>query len=488
LDLSLSFEKYLQLPKEEALNGYSDDKNLKSLSYILIIVSGIFMITTIVYIVEFGFLSLPSIFSLLAFLSPLLLRIFFGNIFSKKNVRRAVYIFLISFMATFMLVHFLADISKPVKESVNITKEIPTKPLDTKIQQESNDDEPDITIDTKVNSDSYTDIIFLFCLSILFFRLTQNELIQLFLIGFGLTFAVQFIFKGNISSGNIPNLVFSVIFCSIALLSESKYRKKFYKQYDYLQTRHSDSIRIKQELNYAREMQLSMLPERNAKIDDIEISAVSIPATEVGGDYFDYFKISENKTGIFICDVSGHGVVSALLLSGLRSCMHLILEDTSNQREVFNKLNRMIRKTQNRRMFVTAIFAVIDIKENTCSLFNAGHLPPYKISGESNELFKIKKHGLTLGAMDILEQNEGESEVIFEFKKNDKLIFYTDGLSEAMDPAKREFGFERIENYLNSNADLSSDKLLESLQKCVNEHTKNTPQKDDLTILVIGRN
>jgi sigma-B regulation protein RsbU (phosphoserine phosphatase) len=139
-------------------------------------------------------------------------------------------------------------------------------------------------------------------------------------------------------------------------------------------------------------------------------------------------------------------------------------------------------------MFVTAIFAVIDIKENTCSLFNAGHLPPYKISGESNELFKIKKHGLTLGAMDILEQNEGESEVNFEFKKNDKLIFYTDGLSEAMDPAKREFGFERIENYLNSNADLPSDKLLESLQKCVNEHTKNTPQKDDLTILVVGRN
>jgi serine phosphatase RsbU (regulator of sigma subunit) len=391
-------------------------------------------------------------------------------------------------MAAFMLVHFLADISKPVKESVNITKEIPPKPLNTKIQKESNDDEPDITIDTKVNSDSYTDIIFLFCLSILFFRLTRNELIQLFLIGFGLTFAVQFIFKGNISSGNIPNLVFSVIFCSIALLSESKYRKKFYKQYDYLQTRHSDSIRIKQELNYAREMQLSMLPERNAKIDDIEISAVSIPATEVGGDYFDYFKISENKIGIFICDVSGHGVVSALLLSGLRSCMHLILEDTSNPREVFNKLNRMIRKTQNRRMFVTAIFAVIDIKENTCSLFNAGHLPPYKISGESNELFKIKKHGLTLGAMDILEQNEGESEVNFEFKKNDKLIFYTDGLSEAMDPAKREFGFERIENYLNSNADLPSDKLLESLQKCVNEHTKNTPQKDDLTILVVGRN
>ena len=139
-------------------------------------------------------------------------------------------------------------------------------------------------------------------------------------------------------------------------------------------------------------------------------------------------------------------------------------------------------------MFVTAIFAVIDIKENTCSLFNAGHLPPYKISGESNELFKIKKHGLALGAMDTLEQTEGESEVVFEFKKNDKLIFYTDGLSEAMNPAKLEFGFERLENFLNANSGLSSAKFLEDLQNCINEHTQNTPQKDDLTIMVIGRN
>jgi serine phosphatase RsbU (regulator of sigma subunit) len=180
--------------------------------------------------------------------------------------------------------------------------------------------------------------------------------------------------------------------------------------------------------------------------------------------------------------------VSALLLSGLRSCMHLILEDTSNPREVFVKLNKMIRKTQSRKMFVTAIFAVIDTKEETCSLFNAGHLPPYKISGDSNELFKIRKHGITLGATDKLEETEGESEVIFEFKKNDKLVLYTDGLSEAMNPKKEEFGFERLENFMNLNADKDIKLFLDALHKNIEEFTQGTIQKDDLTILIIGKN
>jgi sigma-B regulation protein RsbU (phosphoserine phosphatase) len=167
--------------------------------------------------------------------------------------------------------------------------------------------------------------------------------------------------------------------------------------------------------------------------------------------------------------------------------MHLILEETSNPREVFNKLNKMIRKTQNRKMFVTAIFAVIDIKENSCTLFNAGHLPPYKISGESSELFKIKKHGITLGAMDVLEKKEGESEVKFEFIKKDKLIFYTDGLIEATNSQKEEFGFERLEHFLNANADLGSKQLLEKLNKHIENYTQDTQQKDDLTTVIIGR-
>ena len=265
-------------------------------------------------------------------------------------------------------------------------------------------------------------------------------------------------------------------------------QKKFFTEYEVYHKRHYETIRMKKELDYAREIQLSMLPENNKVIGDLSIAGTSLPANEVGGDYYDYFGISENKTGIFICDVSGHGVASALLLSGLRSCMHLILEDTSNPREVFVKLNKMIRKTQNRKMFVTAVFAVIDTEENSCTLYNAGHLPPYKISAGTDELFKIRRHGITLGAMDILETNNDNNLVTFDFRKGDKLLLYTDGIIEAMDKNKNEYGFEKLESYLYANAGKVSTELLNGLINDVNKFTGSAEQIDDISLLVLSRN
>jgi len=223
-------------------------------------------------------------------------------------------------------------------------------------------------------------------------------------------------------------------------------------------------------------------------IGDLEIAAISIPATEVGGDYFDYFKVSETEVGIFICDVSGHGVASGLLLSGLRSCMHLILEDNTNPKIVIEKLNRMIRKTQNRKMFVTAIFAIIDLEKNKCMLYNAGHLPPYKISGESKEIFKIRKHGLALGAMNIIEAAGTDNDVVIDFNKNDKIVFYTDGANEAMNESKAEYGLENLESYLNNNADQKANVLLNGIIADIKKFTGKSNQRDDLTFLIVQRN
>jgi len=485
LDISLNFEKYIRLHKNEAFVQYCDEKNLKSFRYYTVIIAIFFLISTVVHFFRYD--DSYTIFTPLYYLFFLLvisgIRIFYRRFFNLNNIRRTIYIFLISLIVVLIAGHIIINSVSSGRNSDDKT----IQKTEQKNTGKNNSGEIEIKVSEDDKGDSYTDVIFMFCVSILFFRFTRNELTQLFLIGFGIPLIVLFFLTGGIHSENIPNLVFSVIFFLIAYSVETKRRKTFLKQYDYFLHRHSDNIRIKSELNYAREMQLSMLPEKNTVIEDVEISAVSVPATEVGGDYFDYFKISDSKIGIFICDVSGHGVVSALLLSGLRSCMHLILEETSNPREVFYKLNRMIRKTQSRKMFVTAIFAVIDIKKNTCSLFNAGHLPPYKISGESGELFKIRKHGITLGATDELEKSKGESEVIFEFKKNDKLILYTDGLTEAINSFKEEFGFERLEHFLNANPDVSPGQLLDNLNKHIEDYTKDTPQKDDLTMIVVGR-
>ena len=422
------------------------------------------------------------VFSLLTLSS---IRIYYKKIFKISNIRKYILAILISTLLIFLITNITGKIFYPEQEESkeNVSEVEGNK--ETKINKSG-----DIVIinDNEDKTESFTDIVFLFAVSILFFKLSKNEITQLYALIIGLPLITEIIIFNSFETvKSIPVLIFVALFYIIAITTESKRQKKFCDQFDYFHKKNFETHRMKKELNYAREIQLSMLPDSNVKFGDLEISAVSIPATEVGGDYFDYFKISDKEIGVFICDVSGHGVASTLLLSGLRSCMHLILEDTSNPKEVFDKLNRMIRKTQNRKMFVTAIFAVIDTDKNLCTLYNAGHLPPYKISGDSSELFKIKRHGITLGAMEKIEPETDNNIVVFDFNKNDRLLFYTDGITEALTSNKKEYGFEKLESFLNSNIEKTPPELVKNLVSDIRTFTKDTVQKDDLTILTIGR-
>lgn len=326
----------------------------------------------------------------------------------------------------------------------------------------------------------------MFSLFLLTLRLSKTEYIQLYTLSYGIPFIPEILINSKIGIPAIIAMTAVVlILYTISVTRESKFRKTFEKQYDYFVKKHSESLRMKKELNYAREIQVSMLPETPVSIGGIKIMGLSEPAKEVGGDYFDYFRISEKETGIFICDVSGHGVASGLLLSGLRAGIHLILEDTVNPKIVFEKLNRMIRKTQSRKMFVTAILAIVNTETKKCSLFNAGHLPPYKIDGKTLEVLKLKRHGITLGAMDEIAPENEDTEIVFDFAESDKIIFYTDGVSEAMDREKNEYGFDRLEQFLYANADKEIEELAESLKNDINTFTKNCERNDDLTILII---
>lgn len=479
-DLQFTFDKYLDYPKEEAFAIYGDEKNLRSMKIFLPLLAFFSGIAFLVHLFGDNTTVIGLILTGVLMSALILLRVFYKKLFSIKNIRRFIFVFLISLLFTVMLIDILGDIygePKPVSEKQKT--ELTKKDKDNK----------DITVSVSTKNDtSYTAWIFFFCVLVMILRFSRTEIIQLLVMGFGMPLLANLLFFQKLSvMQDLPNLIISGIFVVLAFTTESKRRKNFFSRYDAYYRRNHESARMKKELNYAREIQLSMLPATEALIADVEISATSIPAYEVGGDYFDYFKISESKLGIFICDVSGHGVASALLLSGLRSCMHLILEDTADPKEVFVKLNRMIRKTQSKKMFVTAIFAVLDLENNSCSLFNAGHLPPYKISGDSFELFKIKRHGITLGAIDGYEINEKESQVTLEFRKNDKLVFYTDGVSEAMNANRDEFGAEKLESFLYANASKNSSELKDNLVKEIKLFTGDTPQKDDMTILTIGR-
>jgi serine phosphatase RsbU (regulator of sigma subunit) len=478
-----TFDKYLDVSRDQAYNQYLDERNLKTFRVFLFIFEFVFLIGLIVNIVDTKSFNVALILTIINILVIGIILISYKKYFRISNIRRSIFIFLILQLLMTISVDLFYPNDNSVETSETIIHDGNSKsapPIERK----------GVTVSMGTQGDeSYFSYIIIFTSVIMAFRFSRTEILQLFSIGFGVPLLVSLLFNAKFTpGGSIPPVILGLIFFVVAFTSERKRQRKFYEQYDFSYRKNYENIRMKKELNHAREIQLSMLPENNATIGELEISATSIPASEVGGDYFDYFKISEKEVGIFICDVSGHGVASGLLLSGLRSCMHLILEDHSNPKIVIEKLNRMIRKTQSRRMFVTAIFAIIDTEKNKCMLFNAGHLPPYKISGESKEIFKIKKHGVALGAMNNVENADTDNAVVFDFKKGDKLILYTDGINEAMNNEKTEYGLDNLELYINSNADKKTNDLLNGLLGDVKRFTNNSFQRDDLTLLIIQRN
>lgn len=482
MDLLETFDRYLNLPRDQAYNEYLDEKNVKIFKHVLTVVLIVYAIVLAVNIADQRSFNLSLFITLSGLIIIAIFRTVYGKVVSKSNVRRYLFIFLISQLLIFISIDIFypEDNNKVLPES-KAKKEVIKKDTTGKNGLE-------ISVDT--NSDeSYANYFFMFAVLVMVFRFSRTEIIQLFPVGIGVPLLLMLFLNSKFEAGVfIPNMLMGLLFFFIAYSSERKRQRKFYEQYDFYYKRNFENLRMKKELNYAREIQLSMLPENEATIGEIEIAAVSLPASEVGGDYFDYFKVSDKEVGIFICDVSGHGVASGLLLSGLRSCMHLILEDNTKPSVVIEKLNRMIRKTQNRKMFVTAVFAIIDLEKNKCTVYNAGHLPPFKISGESKEIFKIKKHGIALGAMNTVDKAGADNEVVFDFRKNDKIIFYTDGVNEAMNEDKEEYGLENLEFFLNTNAEKKANELLKGLLEDVKKFTKNNNQRDDLTLLIIQRN
>lgn len=480
MEILETFDKYLNVSREQAYNQFLDERNIKIFRVMLWIFA---FFTALIFTINlsdnesFGISAALILLNLIIIVSLIIVN---KKLINLSNVRRFVFFFLI-----FQLFMYIAvDVFDP--DHSESTEQVSNK---ENVKSDSVKKGPvKVTVGAS-SDDSFVKYIIFFGILILIFRFSRTEIVQLFAVGVGASLLSMLFFNSHFNtSASLPNLITAFIFFVIAYTSDKKRQRKFFEQYDFYYKKNYENIRMKKELDYAREIQLSMLPENDAVIGDIDISAVSLPATEVGGDYFDYFKISENEVGVFICDVSGHGVASGILLSGLRSCMHLILEDHSQPKVVMDKLNNMIRKTQSRKMFVTAIFAIIDMEKNKCMLYNAGHLPPYKISGESKEIFKIKKHGIALGAMNSVEKAGSSNEVVFDFNKDDKLILYTDGVNEAMNSSKSEYGLDNLELYLNSNADKKTNDLLKGLLNDISKFTNNSPQRDDLSLLIIHRN
>ena len=250
---------------------------------------------------------------------------------------------------------------------------------------------------------------------------------------------------------------------------------------------HLEKGRLDQELKIAHDIQVSMLPERAPEIEGFRIVARSIPAREVGGDFYDFIEIrgdgSVDKLGIVIGDVSGKGVSGALLMAASRSIYRVLAEAHSSVEEVMFIGNQRLIRDIRKGMFVALIYAVWDPKEKTLTLSNAGQTQPILCAADKSEPFYITTDGDRFPLGIVKDCHYQQTHV--PLNQGDIVVFYTDGMVEAMNGKEELYGFERFMTSIDEGRELDVDTLLEKLMDDVSRFVGDVEQHDDLTVVVV---
>ncbi len=259
-------------------------------------------------------------------------------------------------------------------------------------------------------------------------------------------------------------------------------RTGFLRQFRVETSRRRERQRMREELASARQIQLSMLPRQDPRVPGLDISAASLPAAEVGGDYYEYFDQESERFAIVVGDVAGHGVASGLLLSGIRSCLYLLHPERPRPSDLFDKLDRMVRLTTARRMFITLLYAAFDRPAGRLVVASAGHPPPLHYRRKLDRIEEITIEAPPLGTR--LEAKYLEREVSFE--EGDVFLLYTDGLIEALDGRGELYGDQRLLRRFHRVADGKDARAIrEALLSDVWTFKGDTEQFDDITVVVV---
>ena len=248
----------------------------------------------------------------------------------------------------------------------------------------------------------------------------------------------------------------------------------------------ANNERIKSELSIANNIQHSMMPKTHQPLpdrSDIDIHASLLPAKEVGGDLYDYY-LYHDKLCFIVGDVSGKGIPAALYMAMTMrvfriACRHHI----NSAHEIAEAMGRTLAENNESNMFITAFIGVLDLKTNRLGYCNAGHNQPLLVLPDGSCSLLEAESNIPLGIMERFDF-EGDS---MDFPVGTKLLVYTDGLTEAEDGQRNQFGEERLISIMQEMSGLSSREIVNALNEKVKEFANGAEQSDDLTILCIGK-
>jgi sigma-B regulation protein RsbU (phosphoserine phosphatase) len=249
--------------------------------------------------------------------------------------------------------------------------------------------------------------------------------------------------------------------------------------------------RLEEELRIAREIQMSLLPRGPLQFPGLAVTALCVPAREVGGDYYDFFPLSDWQLGILIADVAGKGTSAALYMAELKGLLLSLSKIHHSPRRLLIEVNRIISSHLDSRSFITMTYAVVDLRRRMLTYARAGHTPLIYLpadSGSPRESQVLTPDGLVLGLR--IEGVAAKFEQLLEeatlpLNVGDVFVLFTDGVTEAMNPSADLFGEFRLQQLVEEHGDLPTDELRERILREVDAFVAGADQHDDMTLILI---
>lgn len=252
--------------------------------------------------------------------------------------------------------------------------------------------------------------------------------------------------------------------------------------YNYKQYSQANHKRIVKELETARRIQLDLMPRELPVLQGTSLGIRTIPANEVGGDYLDIFLTNSKHLGIAIGDVMGKGFPAALWMAMTKVAMRTAAKDDTQPHFAVSQVNSVLFPDLSRQgIFVTLLYALYDPYKKTLLFSNAGHLPPLLYRSKTRKVEPLRLKGAYIGGV----ENKNYQISGVRLQKGDIVLFYTDGLTEAMNSAQKQLGIEKVAELLNSNALYDASQIIDRLIVNLGQFIGDYHQTDDITLAVL---
>lgn len=249
----------------------------------------------------------------------------------------------------------------------------------------------------------------------------------------------------------------------------------------------NEKKRLDHDLEIARDIQRILLPDQSPVIAGFEISGINIPARQVSGDYFDYIRVDENRLGVAIADVSGKGVPASLIMAICRSVLRSQAPQNSSPSDVLHAVNRQLYPDIREDMFISMAYLVLDHKTGSVTIARAGHDAPLLYRRATQTVETVKPPGMVLGIDSGSVFDRVTNDFAVPLERDDCMVLYTDGVTEALDANGDEFGMKRTIESVRASAAQGAAAVISRLIDDLRNFVGGYAQNDDITLIVIRK-